>query len=137
MIFLECSFVLNAAPVTNTILSYIWLSICFFLMFFFYILTTFSFYRLFDNVLMKMYSLCCCCGDKKSFKETKMCGVIASKWIFAYFRVLFAEPKNEFGILSSISFLNYKSQKSNIFENVLEFRQETCHWNVLIVLGYW
>ena len=86
---------------------------------------------------MKMYSLCGCCGDKKAFKETKMCGVIASKWIFVYFKVLFAEPKNELGILSSISFLNYKSQKNNTFENVLEFRQETCHWNVLIVLGYW
>ena len=73
LIFLECNFMLNATPVTHSFLSYTWLSnvstswlhLCF----------------LFDNVLMKKYSLCDRCGDKKAFKETKLCGVIASKWI--------------------------------------------------------
>ena len=52
-------------------------------------------------------------------------------------RNLFAEPKNELSTSSSISFSHYESQKNKIFENVLEFRQEVCHWNVLIVLGCW
>ena len=82
---------------------------------------------------MKTYSLCGRCGDKKAFKETKICGVIASKWIL----ILFAEQKNELSTLSSISFLHYESQKNKIFENVLEFRQEICHWTILIVLGCW
>ena len=38
-------------------------------------------FRLFDNVFMKTYSLCGRHGDKKAFKETKISGVIASKWI--------------------------------------------------------
>ena len=82
LIFLECSSMLNAASVINAFLSYTWLSKWFFsdFFFFFYILTTFLFYRLFDNVLMKTYSLCGRCGDKKAFKETKICGVIVSKW---------------------------------------------------------
>ena len=37
-----------------------------------YIQTTFLFYRSFDNVLMKTFSLF---GDKKAFQETKICGV--------------------------------------------------------------
>ena len=45
---------------------------------------------------------------------------------FVYLIVLFAERKNELSISSSISFLLYKSQKSKIFENVLEFRQQIC-----------
>ena len=82
---LECSSTFNAAPVINAFLSYTWLSKCFFShVFHFYILTTFLFYRLFDNVLMKMYSLCGRRGDKKAFKEAKMCGVIASKWIYLF-----------------------------------------------------
>ena len=57
---------------------------------------------------------------------------------FVYLKVLFAEPKNELSILSSISFfLHYKSEVNKIFKNVLEFRQQICHWNALIVLGYW
>ena len=52
-------------------------------------------------------------------------------------KILFAEPKNELSTSSSISFSHYESQKNKIFENVLEFRQEVCHWNVLIVLGCW
>ena len=55
---------------------------------------------------------------------------------FIYLKFLFAEPKNELTILSSISFLHYESQKNKIFENVLRFRQQIFHWNVLIVLGY-
>ena len=43
----------------------------FFSAFFFYILTTFLFYRLSDNVLIKTYLLCGRCGDKKAFKENK------------------------------------------------------------------
>ena len=77
----SCS-MLDATPVTNAFLSYTWLSkCCFFWCFFSYILNTFLFYRLFDNVLMKTYSLCDPCGDKKAFKETKIRGVIASKRI--------------------------------------------------------
>ena len=45
------------------------------------LLTTFLFFRLFDNALMKTYSLYGCRGGKKSFQETKICGVIFSKWI--------------------------------------------------------
>ena len=30
---------------------------------------------------------------------------------FVYLKVLFAEPKNKLSVLSSISFLHYKSQK--------------------------
>ena len=56
---------------------------------------------------------------------------------FLYLRDLFADPKNELSILTSISFLHYESQKNKIFENILEFREQVCHWNVLIVLGYW
>ena len=52
----------------------------FFLMFFFYILTT-VFYRLFDNVLMTTYSLFGRRGDKTAFEETKICVVVASKLI--------------------------------------------------------
>ena len=81
LIFLECSSMLNAAPVTNAFWSCTWLSRCFFLTFFFYILTKSLFYRLVDNVLMKTYSLCGRRGHKKDFKETKICGIIASKWI--------------------------------------------------------
>ena len=41
------------------------------------LLTTFLFFRLFDNALMK--ALNGRRGGKKSFKETKICGVIVSK----------------------------------------------------------
>ena len=41
--------------------------------------TAFKFFRLFDNALMKAYSLYGRRGGKKSFKETKICGVIVSK----------------------------------------------------------
>ena len=54
-----------------------------------------------------------------------------------YLKVLFAEPKNELSTLSSISLLHYESQKNKVFEKFLEFRQQICHWNVLIMLGYW
>ena len=58
----------NAAPVTNTFLATPDLvNVC---------------YRLFDNVLMKTYFLCGRRGDKKAFKEAKVCGGIASKRIF-------------------------------------------------------
>ena len=56
---------------------------------------------------------------------------------FVYLKILFAELKNELSILSSISSLHYESRKNQIFEHVLEFRQQICHWNVLVVLGYW
>ena len=56
-------------------------------------------------------------------------------WVtFVYLKIIFAEPKKELSTLSSISFLDYESQKKIFFENVLEFRQIS-HWNVLIVLG--
>ena len=97
--FLECSFMLNAAPVTNAFLSkkcfFTWLSKCFFLMFFFYILTIFLFYRLFDNVLIKMYSLRGRRGDKKALNEKKISKVMASKWIlFIYMFFLMSQKIN-------------------------------------------
>ena len=121
LIFLECSSVLNAAPVTNAFWSYTGFSKCFFfLMFLFFIL----FYRLSDKVLMKTYSLCGLCGDKKAFKEKKICGAIASKWIlFIWSFFLLSQKLN---ILSSISFLHYESQNNKIFGNVLEFREQVC-----------
>ena len=80
-IFLECSSMLNTAPVTNAFLSYTWLSQCFFFWcFFFYILTKFLFCRSFDNVLIKKYSLCDHRGDNKAFKILKICGVKASEF---------------------------------------------------------
>ena len=42
------------------------------------LLTIFLFFRLFDNALMKAYSLYGRRCGKKSFKETKVCGVIVS-----------------------------------------------------------
>ena len=60
---------------------------------FFYILTKFLFYRLFDNVLMETYSLCGCRGHKKDFKETKICGIIASKWILFIQRISWLSQK--------------------------------------------
>ena len=56
---------------------------------------------------------------------------------FVYLKGFFAEPKNELSILFSISFLHYESQKNKIFDNVLEFRKQICHCNVLIVLDHW
>ena len=71
---------LDAAPATMLFLSYTRLSKCFsFSDVFFYILTILLIYRLFDNVLMKTYSLSGCRGDKKALKETKISGLIASK----------------------------------------------------------
>ena len=43
---------------------------------------------------------------------------------FVYLKILFAELKNELSILSSISSLHYESRKNQIFEHVLEFRQQ-------------
>ena len=54
---------------------------------------------------------------------------------FVYLKVLFAEPKNELSILSSISFSHYESQKNKIFENVFEFRQQICNENVINRVG--
>ena len=42
-------------------------------------LTIFLFFRLFDNALMKAYSLYGRRSGKKFFKETKICGVIVSE----------------------------------------------------------
>ena len=56
------------------------------------LLTTFLFFRILDNALMKAYSLYGHGGGKKSFKETKICGVIVT------LKVLFVEPKNELSI---------------------------------------
>ena len=96
--FLECSFMLNAAPVINAFLSkkclFTWLSKCFFL-FFFYILTIFLFYRLIDNVLIKKYSLHSRRGDKKALNEKKISKVMASKWsLFIYMFFLMSQKIN-------------------------------------------
>ena len=69
------------------------------------LLTTFLFFRLFDNVLMKaLYGRR---GGKKSFKETKICGVIVSKWILFIWRFFLLSEKMNW--VPSISFLHYKS----------------------------
>ena len=93
LIFLECSSMLNVAPVTNAFLNYTWLRKCFFSVFS-YILTTLLFYRLFDNASMKTYPLCGRRGDKKAFKKTKICGVIASRWVLWRFFLL-SQKKNQ------------------------------------------
>ena len=71
------------------------------------LLTTFLFFRLFDNALMKAYSLYGRGGGKKSFKETKICGVIVSKWILFIWRFFLLSEKMNW--VSSISFLHYES----------------------------
>ena len=109
----------------------------FFWCFFFYILTTFSFYRLLDNVFIKRSSFCGHLGDKKAFKETKIRGVIASKWIL-FIQTFFLLSQK----MNGISYLPWhfcitNHEKNKVFKNFLEFRQQICHWTVLIVLGYW
>ena len=120
--FLECSFMLNATPVTNAFSSYTWLNKCFFRDIFFYIPTTFLFYRLFDDVLMEMYSLCGRRGDKKTFQETKICGLIASKLIFL-FKDFFCWAKKWIEYLIFYFLFILEIKKNEVFENVLEFRQ--------------
>ena len=105
-----------------------------------YILTKFLFYRLSDNILMKRYSLCVHRGDKKAFKETKIYGVIASRWILFIWRFFLLSQKMNW--VSYLPFPLYITNHKNIymyiyFDNLLEFRQQICHWNVLIALGYW
>ena len=73
-------------------------------------------FKLLDNALMKAHSLYGHGGGKKSFKETKMCGVIVT------LKVLFVEPKNE---LSIFHFL-FTLRNIKKIENVLEFRQQIC-----------
>ena len=53
---------------------------------------------------------------------------------FVSLKVVFAEPKNKFKILSSISYSHYKPKKKKTFESISEFRQQICPWNLLIVL---
>ena len=91
------------------------------------LLTAFLFFRLFDNALMKAYSLCGHCSSKKSSKETKICGVILSKWILFIWRFFFVEPKNELSIFHFLFTLRIiKVKKKKKIENVLEFRQQIC-----------
>ena len=95
-------------------------------------LTIFLFFRLFDNALMKAYSLYGRCSGKKSFKETEICGVIVSKWILLIWRFFLLSQIMNW--VSSISHLHYESKKKKKkYENVLEFRQQICLWNILIV----
>ena len=137
LIFLECSSMLNAAPVTNAFLSYTWLSKCFSSdVFFSYNLTTILLYTLFDNVLMKTYSLFGRRGGKKAFKYTKICGVIASE--FCLFKGSFCWAKKWikhiiFHFLFTLRISKKKKKKK--IENVLELRQQICHWNVLMLFG--
>ena len=57
-----------------------------------------------------------------------------SEWVnFAYLKVLFVEPKNELSIFHFSFTLRIKKKKKKKNENVLEFRQQICLWNVLIV----
>ena len=92
-------------------------------------LTIFLSFRLFDNALIKIYSLYGRGSDKITFKKIKICGVIVSKSILLMkTKGPFVELKNELIILSFIFFLHYGSQKSKIFKNVLEnvLRQQIC-----------
>ena len=73
--------------------------------------TAFKFFRLFDNALVKAYSLYGRRGGKKSFKETKICGVIVSKWVLFIWRFFLLSQKMNW--VSSISFLHYESLKKN------------------------
>ena len=73
------------------------------------LLNTFLFFRLFDNALMKAYSLYGRRGGKKSFKETKICEVIVTKWILFIWRFFLLSQKTNW--VSSISFLHYESLK--------------------------
>ena len=50
---------------------------------------------------------------------------------FVYLKVLFVEPKNELSIFHFLFTLRIIKKKK--IENVLEFRQQICLWNVLIV----
>ena len=75
---------------------------------------TFLFYRLFDNVLMKTFSLCGPRGEKNAIKETKTCGGIASKWILFILRFFLLWKKMNW--VSSISFLHYQSQKITLLQ---------------------
>ena len=70
------------------------------------LLTTFLFFRLFVNALMKGYSLYGRGGGEKSFKETKICGVIVSKWILFIWRFFLLSQK--MNSVSSISFFFFK-----------------------------
>ena len=76
------------------------------------LLTIFLFFRLFDNALMKAYSLYGRGGGKKSFKETKICGVIVSKWILFIWTFFLLSQKVNW--VSSISFLHYESKKKTL-----------------------
>ena len=67
----------------------------------------FLFFRLFDKALMKAYSLYGLRRGKKSFKETKICEVIVSKWILFIWRFFLLSQKMNW--VSSISFLHYES----------------------------
>ena len=60
---------------------------------------------------MKTYYLCDRHGDKKLFKETKICGVIASKWILIIYRIFLLSQKNKLSTLCSISYFCYEPQK--------------------------
>ena len=71
------------------------------------LLTTFVFFRLFDNALMKAYYLYGRRGGKKSFKETKICGVIVSKWLLFIWRFFLLSQKMNW--VPFISFLHYES----------------------------
>ena len=71
------------------------------------LLTTFLFFRLFDNALMK--ALNGRRGGKKSFKKTKICGVIVSKWILFIWRFFLLGQKMNW--ISSFSFVHYESWK--------------------------
>ena len=94
------------------------------------LLTIFLFFRLFDNALMKAYSLYGRGGGKKSFKETKICGVIVSKWILFIWTFFLLSQK----WIEYLPFPFYiTNQKKKNVENVLEFWQQICFWNVLIV----
>ena len=116
--FLECSSMLNAAPVTNAFLSYTWLV---------FFSTSWLHYYFTGYLITYWWERTPCVIVVVTRKPSKKRGL----------KVLFAGTKNELSILSSISFLIYESQKSKILEEVLEFIQQVCHWNLLIELGYW
>ena len=107
LIFLKYTSVLNVAPLPNTFLSYTWLSKYFFLHpdYIFYFTVYLMIWCIDENILM------CWSWWQKSLQGNEDMWSNSEYVNFVYLKVLLADPKNELRILSSISFLHYKSQK--------------------------
>ena len=130
--FLECSSMLNASPVTNAFLGYTWLSRSFFSDVFF----STSWLDFYFTRFLIMYwwkrTPCVVVVVIKSLQGNEDMWSKPSKWILFKISFCWAKKWIEY-LIFHFFFTYYESQKNNIFENVLEFRQQICPWNVLIV----